>query len=136
MLPFDSCLFFGIIKKREKTDLLELPDHHSKSSGSINVTLKCPEAGFYAILSAPVNEIRANAKGDLDKLTRPLLLTYYNFQASFLPLFFSFLSISGPVRALAATGHSIRRLWSENQVISLLHGENTHETSLFIVLVT
>lgn len=55
-----------------------------------------------------------------------------------MPLLFSFLSTSGPARALVAlapTGHSIRRLWSENQDISLLHGENTHETSLFIVLV-
>ena len=99
LLPFDSCLFFGIIKKREKTDLLELPDHHSKSSGSSNVTLKCPEAGFYAILSAPVNEIRANAKGDLDKLARPQLSTLL------LAITFLFSQYKWP-------GQSARRDWS------------------------
>lgn len=52
-----------------------------------------------------------------------------------MPLLLSFLSTSGPARALAPTGHSIRQLWSENQDIFFLHGENTHETSLFIVLV-
>ena len=63
---FYSCLFFVIIKKREKTDLLELPGHHS-----INVT----SMSWNRILRnfiAPITEIRANAKGDLDQLTLPL----------------------------------------------------------------